>query len=158
MEIREIKEKKKQYLDLLLLGDEQESMIDRYLERGWMFLLDDGGVRAECVVTDEGEGVLEIKNIAVFPEYHRRGYGKKLVGFIEKEFKGRFLVLRAGTGDSPLTVPFYEKCGFQESFRIKDFFTDHYDHPIVEGGVTLSDMVYFEKRLDQRRGFFGSDL
>ena len=52
MEIREIKEKKKQYLDLLLLGDEQESMIDRYLERGWMFLLDDGGVRAECVVTE----------------------------------------------------------------------------------------------------------
>ena len=51
-----------------------------------MFLLDDGGVRAECVITDEGEGVLEIKNIAVFPEYHRRGYGKKLVGFIEKEF------------------------------------------------------------------------
>ena len=25
---------KKQYLDLLLLADEQESMIDRYLERG----------------------------------------------------------------------------------------------------------------------------
>ena len=68
------------------------------------------------------------------------------------------MVLRAGTGDSPLTVPFYEKCGFQESFRIKNFFTDYYDHPIVEGGVTLSDMVYFEKRMDQRRGFFGSDL
>ena len=27
---------KKQYLDLLLLADEQESMIDRYLERGDM--------------------------------------------------------------------------------------------------------------------------
>ena len=29
---------KKQYLDLLLLADEQESMIDRYLERGEMFV------------------------------------------------------------------------------------------------------------------------
>ena len=32
---------KKQYLDLLLLADEQESMIDRYLERGDMFVLVD---------------------------------------------------------------------------------------------------------------------
>ena len=30
---------KKQYLDLLLLADEQESMIDRYLKRGDMFVL-----------------------------------------------------------------------------------------------------------------------
>ena len=32
---------KKRYLDLLLLADEQESMIDRYLERGDMFVLSD---------------------------------------------------------------------------------------------------------------------
>ena len=37
-EIREIKENKKQYLDLLLLADEQENMIDRYLERGTMYV------------------------------------------------------------------------------------------------------------------------
>lgn len=33
MKIREIKENKKQFLSLLLLADEQENMIDRYLER-----------------------------------------------------------------------------------------------------------------------------
>ena len=33
MQIREIINDKKQYLDLLLLADEQEDMIDRYLER-----------------------------------------------------------------------------------------------------------------------------
>lgn len=42
-------------------------MIDRYLTRGRMFILMDGIVKAECVVTDEGEGVLEIKNIATHP-------------------------------------------------------------------------------------------
>ena len=47
---------KKRYLDLLLLGDEQESMIDRYLERGELFVLEDNGVKAVCVVTDEGNG------------------------------------------------------------------------------------------------------
>lgn len=53
---------KKQYLDLLLLADEQASMIDRYLERGEMFVLsEDGSIRASCVVTREAEDVFEIK-------------------------------------------------------------------------------------------------
>lgn len=38
-------ENKKRFLPLLLLGDEQESMVDRYLERGRMYVLDDGEVR-----------------------------------------------------------------------------------------------------------------
>lgn len=61
MTIKEIKENKKQFLPLLLLADEQEDMIDRYLDRGTMYVLDDDGVKCECVVTDEGNGVLEIK-------------------------------------------------------------------------------------------------
>lgn len=48
MEIREVKENKKQYISLLLLADEQEDMIDRYLERGTMYILDDDGIKAEC--------------------------------------------------------------------------------------------------------------
>lgn len=68
---------KKQYLDLLLLADEQESMIDRYLERGDMFILiDNEEVKASCVVTEEGEGIYEIKSIAVYPKFQRQGYGK----------------------------------------------------------------------------------
>ena len=62
MEIREITGDRKRFLPLLLLADEQESMVGRYLERGVMYVLDDNGVKAECVVTDEGDGVLEIKN------------------------------------------------------------------------------------------------
>ena len=45
---------RKRYLPLLLLADEQENMIDRYLEKGTMYALEDGNVKAECVVTDEG--------------------------------------------------------------------------------------------------------
>ena len=36
MKIIEITESKKQYLELLLLADEQENMIDRYLNKGRM--------------------------------------------------------------------------------------------------------------------------
>lgn len=43
MEIKEIKENKKQYLPMLLLADEQEDMIDRYIEKGTMYVLEDDG-------------------------------------------------------------------------------------------------------------------
>ena len=65
MKIGEVNKNKKQFISLLLLADEQESMVDRYLEKGTMYVLEDNDVKAECVVTDEGNGILEIKNIAV---------------------------------------------------------------------------------------------
>ena len=40
MRIVEVTENKKQYLDLLLLADEQEDMVDRYLYNGKMYVLD----------------------------------------------------------------------------------------------------------------------
>ena len=46
MRIKEIKENKKQFLTLLLLADEQEDMIDRYLNKGTMYVLDDDEVKA----------------------------------------------------------------------------------------------------------------
>ncbi len=147
MNIFEVKTEKKRCLPLLLLGDEQEDMIDRYLNRGTMYALDDGGVKAVCVVTDEGDGALELKNLAVSPECQRRGYGRRLVRFLEETYRGRYARLLAGTGDSPLTLPFYEACGFVRSHVVPNFFTDHSDHPIWEGGHQLVDMIYLTKAL-----------
>ena len=130
MEIRKVEADKKQYLDLLLLADEQEDMIDRYLEHGTMYVLEDGEVKAECVVTDEGGGVLELKNIAVKPDFQGKGYGKALVDYIIQTYTGRYTVLQVGTGDSPATIPFYESCGFRRHHLVKNFFTDCYNHPI----------------------------
>ena len=145
--IRKITENKKQYLSLLLLADEQESMIDRYLDKGTMYVLDDDDIKAECVITDEGNGILEIKNIATAPEYHGKGYAKKLIEYLVAKYKGTYSILQVGTGDSPLTIPFYEKCGFVRHHIIKNFFTDNYDHPIFECGVQLVDMIYLQRRL-----------
>lgn len=147
MQITEIKENKKQYLELLLLADEQENMIDRYLEKGTMYVLDDNGIECECVVTDEGNGILELKNIAAVPAYQKKGYGKTMIDFLIHKYKDQYQILQVGTGDSPLTVPFYEKCGFIRSHSIKNFFTDHYDHPIYECGVQLVDMVYLQRKI-----------
>ncbi len=147
MKVQQITENKKRYLDLLLLADEQESMVDRYLNRGEMFALFDDDLRAVCVVTDEGGGVCELKNIAVAPPYQRQGYGAKLIRYLCARYGRQFRIMRVGTGDSPLTVPFYKKCGFTESHTVKNFFVDNYDHPIFECGKQLVDMVYFKKDL-----------
>ena len=147
MEIRKVETDKKRYLDLLLLADEQENMVDRYLERGTMYVLEDDGVKAECVVTDEGNDILELKNVAVEPAAQGKGYGKAIVDFLVRTYTGQYAVLQVGTGDSPSTIPFYEFCGFRRHHLVKNFFTDHYDHPIYECGVQLVDMVYLQRRL-----------
>lgn len=137
-------EGKKEYIDLLLLADEQEDMIDKYLERGEMFVLDDAGIKAECVVTQEGDGVYELKNIAVLPDCQRKGYGKSLIEFLFSHYTHCRTML-VGTGDVPSSLTFYNKCGFTESHRIKTFFIDNYDHPIFEDGKQLIDMVYLKR-------------
>lgn len=147
MKFIEVKENKKQYLDLLLLADEQEDMIDRYLDKGRMYVLDDNGIKCECVLMDEGNGTLEIKNIATAPQYQGKGYAKSLIDFIVEKYKREYTVLQVGTGDSPLTIPFYEKCGFVRSHIIPNFFIDNYNHIIYEGGVQLRDMVYLKRTL-----------
>ncbi len=147
MEIKEVRDSKKRYLPLLLEADEQEDMIDRYLSRGTMYVLDDNGIKAECVVTDEGGGVLEIKNLAVRRDCRRKGYGRALIEFAASRYQGQYSILQVGTGDSPLTIPFYERCGFTRSHRVENFFTDNYGHPIYENGVQLVDMIYLRRKL-----------
>lgn len=72
-------------------------------------------------------------------------YAKAMIDFIIRTFCEQYSILQAGTGDSPLTIPFYEKCGFVRSHIIPHFFLDNYDHPIYEGGVQLADMVYMRR-------------
>lgn len=100
MKIQKVIDHKKAYLNLLLLADEQEDMIDRYLERGTMYVLEDDGVKAECVVTDEGGGILELKNIAVATDCQGKGYGKALINFLVRTYREQYTVLQVGTGDS----------------------------------------------------------
>lgn len=147
MNIKEVKENKKKYLDLLLLADEQEDMIDRYLEKGTMYILEDHSIKAECVVLGMGDGVLEIKNISTVPKFHGQGYGKAMIEFIVEKYRGKYSILQFGTVDSPATIPFYEKCGFIRSHSIKNFFTDNYKQSIYDCGVKLIDMVYLRKNI-----------
>ena len=148
--IKKIENNKKLYLDLLLIGDEQESMIDRYLSRGEMFALFDNDIlKTICIVTDEGNSVCELKNIATYPKFQGQGCAKKLIKFIFEYYKNNYNTILVGTGETPSTINFYKNCGFTESHRIKNFFTDNYDHLIFEDGKQLIDMIYFSKKLNK---------
>lgn len=148
MDIKLITQDKKQYLDLLLLADEQESMLDRYLERGALFALFEAGrAVAVAVVTEEGGGVCELQNLAVAPDCQRKGFGRHMVAHLACRYGASHHTMLVGTGDSPATLPFYHRCGFSEIDRIKNFFTDHYDHPIVEAGVLIVDKVVLKRLL-----------
>lgn len=50
------------FLDLLLIADEQERLINKYLYRGKMFSLYDNGLKVVCIVTKEDNRIFEIKN------------------------------------------------------------------------------------------------
>ena len=149
MDIRAVAEPDKlAYQDLLLLADEQMDMVERYLHRGEMVALwDQGEVKSICVVTQEGDGVYELKNMATRPSCQRQGYGKRLIQFLLEHYRGKGTVLYVGTGDSPQTLGFYQSCGFVPSHVVPRFFTDHYDHPIFENGVQLVDMIYLKAYL-----------
>ena len=147
MRIEKITHNKKQYLDLLLLADEQEDMIDRYLESGDMFALYDDDLKTVCVVVAIDKETCELKNIATYEKYQGKGYGRALIHFISDFYKKDYKTMLVGTGETPAILSFYESCGFEISYRVKNFFTDNYDHPIFEDGIQLVDMIYLKKDL-----------
>ena len=147
MQIKIIHENKKDFMELLLLADEQEDMIDKYLNRGTLFALYDNDLKSICVVTDEGNGNFELQSLATYEQFWGKGYGSRMVNHIFEQYKGKGRAMIVGTGDVPWIVAFYERCGFVFSHRLENYFTEHYKEPMFDGGIQLIDKVYFRKEL-----------
>ena len=151
MKIEKIKKDKKQFLDLLFLADEQENMIDKYLPSGDLFALYDNDLKSVCVVVHINNETCELKNIATYEKFQGKGYGRSLVNFISDFYKTEYKTMLVGTGETPAILSFYKSCGFEISYRVKNFFTDNYDHPIFEGDIQLVDMIYLKKKLQDQQ-------
>ena len=147
MRIERVTGDKRRFMDLILIADEREDIIEDYLDRGELFALYDDDLVAECVVTDESNGVCELQNLAVYEGFRRQGYGSKLVRHVCDCYRNRFVKMIVGTGDSPSTVPFYEHCGFEVSHRIENYMLEHCANPIFENGMQIFDKVYLTKML-----------
>ena len=148
MQIKEITTNKTNYMDILLIGDEDEKMINKYLEQSTIFVLIDNNILTSiCAVITKDQETIEIKNLATYPKYQNMGYASALIDFVFNKYKAEFKYLILGTGENNKTLTFYKKRGFQETHRLKNFFTENYSHPIFEDGKQLKDMIYLKKIL-----------
>ena len=148
MRIDEITKNKAAFMELLLIGDEDGAMINKYLDKSQLFVLyDKDTLTSLCAVSRINDTTIEIKNLATYPEYQNKGYASILLDFICKKYKENFKTLILGTGENDKTLNFYKKRGFVETHKIKDFFIDNYSHAIFENGKQLIDMIYLEKNL-----------
>jgi ribosomal protein S18 acetylase RimI-like enzyme len=72
------------------------------------------------------DGVYDLYWIAVDPLYQGQGFGQVLLRFVEdavREREGRMLLIETSSKDSyGPTLRFYERAGYDEISRIKDFY------------------------------------
>lgn len=145
-EIAAVLQNKKEYLDLLLLADPSESMIDRYLGDGSLYVMKRGGqTLCAAVVLPLNGADCELKNLAVAEPFRRQGFGSRMIAYLAGIYAARCKRMFVGTSEGNFS--FYEKNGFRYSHLAKDFFAENYPEPIVENGAVLADMTYFVRDL-----------
>ena len=88
MKVIEIFENKKDFMELLLIGDEEEAMVLKYLEAGNLYALYDSEIlKSVCVTLPINKDTVEIKNLATYPKFQKQGCASFLLNFIFKKYK-----------------------------------------------------------------------
>ena len=142
--LKKIADKKKN-LDLLLLADPEEEAIDKYIDNCEVFEFYYRDILiGQGAVMELSSTVYEIKNFAIYEKFHNCGYGKILIKFLCEKYLESFKNIEILVGTSEQGVGFYQKCGFQFSHIIKDFFITNYKQPIFENGIQCKDMFYLK--------------
>jgi ribosomal protein S18 acetylase RimI-like enzyme len=138
---------------LLLLADDSEAQVRSYYQQGDLFVLrgDDGVAMGTTLAIPEPDGDVELKSVAVAPELHGRGIGKRMIALVLAELRAagvrRVIV---GTGNSGIgELAFYQKAGFRLSKIERDFFSPErgYGKGTQENGILLRDMVWMDQEL-----------
>ena len=149
--IKKEKDNKEQYIDLLLEADPSKEMIKKYIKNGELFVLkyiDETACVA--VVTNVDENTCELKNIVTVKKYRGNGYAKKMIKYLEDNYKTRYEKMLVGTTEN--NIPFYVKQGFAKYEKtIKNYFIDNYDKEIKDGDLVCTDMYYYSKDLKNKR-------
>jgi metallothiol transferase len=140
---------RKSFTDFLLLADENEEVINQYIYEGDMYSIMLNGDTAGVVlfVFDPGDTV-EIKNIAIAPEFRGKGTGKKVIEAGCRLYKEMgFQRMIVGTANSSISnLAFYQKAGFRMA-EIRQGYFNKYPEPVYEDGIKAEHMVVFERVL-----------
>ncbi|MGD6874757.1 GNAT family N-acetyltransferase [Sutcliffiella horikoshii] len=138
------------YLPYLVMADESESVVKEYIAEGQMFtiIVEGGMVAGVALFVEELADVVELKNIALDPQFRGLGLGKQVIDLSFEIFREQGLrKMMVGTANSSIAnLAFYQKAGFRMAEIRKDFFLK-YPEPIFEDGIQAVDMVVFERVL-----------
>jgi len=151
MKIKRINENKEKYMNLLLEADPDENVIKSYINKGDMYVgIEDEKAVCAIVIIEVNSDECELKNIATLKEYRGKGYAKKLIKYVFKEYSMKYKRMIVGTSEN--MIPFYVLNGFTKYHHtVKNFFVDNYNEEIWDGDLHCIDMYYYAKefrRLD----------
>lgn len=132
-----------------MLGDEDETKVQTYLQTGDLYLAKKFGqtIGVALLVPTEEQNVFELKNLAVLPKFQRQKIATRLIEYVILAQSAQVKRLIVGTGDADLNnMRFYLRNGFR-FLRIEPDFFLSYPQPIYFEGIYLKDMVYFYRDL-----------
>ena len=142
-----------EFTSLLLLADESEAQVRSYYQTGDLYALRSvgGTTLGITLVVPEGQSAVELKAVAVVPELHGQGVGRRMLALIIDDLRAQG-VSRAivGTSNSGIgQIAFYQKAGFRLRNIERDFFSPERGYPenMEENGIRLRDMVWFDQDL-----------
>lgn len=136
--------------ELLLLADPSNEMIDKYIFESEVFIARHGAdVAGVFVLVPHATDEMELRNIAVHPNFRRQGLGKEMIKQAVRVAKLEgFNFLIAKTADSSLGVQeFYKKMKFEHYLTVKAHFVKYYPEPIMEDGLQAIDQLAFKRKL-----------
>ena len=149
--IKKERNNKEEYINLLLEADPSKDMINRYLKNADLFVLTyNENIACIAVVSKIDENTVELKNIVTKKEYRGKGYGKKMLKYLEDNYKVRYKKMIVGTSEN--NIPFYVKQGFDKYEKtVKKFGKDNYDEKICNENAICIDRYYYSKNLNKKQ-------
>ncbi|KRM25064.1 MULTISPECIES: GNAT family N-acetyltransferase [Limosilactobacillus] len=136
---------------LFLRADPSRKLVTAYLKNGFVFeLRQSPRLLATLVLLPVSAFQLEIKNLAVSPQFENRGLATSLLNFAkEYAHQHNYHELIIGTGSTSFKQLYlYQKVGFRPVAIRSDFFTDNYVKPIFENHLRLRDMIVLKTNID----------
>jgi ribosomal protein S18 acetylase RimI-like enzyme len=157
MRIQRFDADRQSLLPLFYLADDSKLQVASYVDRGEVLAALDGDdvVGYIQIVSDDDQGALELKSMAVRKDRQGQGIGRALVAEAVLRCRaqaGRRIIVSTATADIG-NLRFYQRQGFRMYRIVRDAFGPAKGYPdgIMIDGIPLRDQVFLELFLPEAR-------